>query len=131
MRLYVDGVQQQLTSIALDLALNTGDQDDNPVLVGARYKMVDDLLAAHFVGQIDDIRVYNRALSPGVIEAQASKKAVWYVDDSAPVGARACRGRVRSTALAVGSATSSLVQATRFVWGRGVTLPIHVASTMR
>lgn len=58
MRLYVDGNQVAASAFAGPMQY-----DDNPVLIGADDNNPDDLPDNGFDGVIDDVRIYNRALS--------------------------------------------------------------------
>ncbi|NLH16493.1 MAG: hypothetical protein GX455_07940, partial [Phycisphaerae bacterium] len=87
--LYVDGVVESLsTDYYPTQTVDTG--NSNPVLIGARYKVLDELLTGFFVGRIDDVRIYNSALTAEEIKALSAfsaPDAYWRLDEISGISA--------------------------------------------
>ena len=58
LRMFVNGVQVSSASVAGSMGASTG-----PLRIGG-----DSVWGEYFKGQIDEVRIYNRALSPGEIQ---------------------------------------------------------------
>jgi hypothetical protein len=73
-KLYVDGVAQTSFAASLSRTVNTGDNGD--------LKIGGDVQSRYFLGQIDEPRIYNRALSGSEMAALATgtnqSAAAWY-----------------------------------------------------
>jgi hypothetical protein len=65
MALYVDGELAGTQSVPELLV------DDHPVLIGADYDNPPDGYVGHFMGAIDDVRIYDRVLDPVELAALA------------------------------------------------------------
>ena len=71
LRLYIDGQPEAGVSSNPGLEIHTG--ADAPVRIGANQLSADGTLASFFNGEIDEVRLYDAALSEGQIAVAAEE----------------------------------------------------------